>query len=87
MATPVTYGSSQASDQIGAVPASLHHSHSNTRFDMHLQPTPQLMATPALTQIRDGTHILKYISQVHYHWAMMGKPLKSSFSKLSPSVI
>ena len=29
---PAAYGSSQARGQIGAIPASLHHSHSNTRI-------------------------------------------------------
>jgi len=44
-ATPVTYGSSQARDQIGAAAAGLHPSHSSTGSELHLQPTPQLMAT------------------------------------------
>ena len=39
------YGGSQARDLIGAVTASLHHSHSNTISKPLLQPTPQLMAT------------------------------------------
>ena len=29
-----------------AIAASLHHSHSNSGSESHLQPTPQLMATP-----------------------------------------
>ena len=29
-----------------AIAASLHHSHSNTRFELHLRLMPQLMATP-----------------------------------------
>ena len=33
---PEAYGSSQARDQIGAVAASLHHSHSNTRSELCL---------------------------------------------------
>ena len=44
--TPAAYGGSQARGQITAVAASLHHSHSNTISDQHLQPTPQLRATP-----------------------------------------
>ena len=40
----VVYGSSQARGQIVATAASLHHSHSNARFELHLSPTPQLMA-------------------------------------------
>ena len=43
-ATPVACGSSQARGQIGAAAAG--HSHSNTRSKLHLQPTPQLTATP-----------------------------------------
>ena len=34
-AAPVTYGSSQARGQIGAIAAGLHHSHSNTRSEPH----------------------------------------------------
>ena len=45
-ATPAAYGGSQARDQIGAAAASLHHSHSHTISEPHLQPTPQLTATP-----------------------------------------
>ena len=44
-AAPVVYGGSQASGQIGATAAGLHHSHSNSRSKPLLQPTPQLMAT------------------------------------------
>ena len=36
----------QARDLMGTVAAGLHHSHSNTRSELHLQPTPQLMAMP-----------------------------------------
>ena len=45
-AAPVAYGGSQARGLIGAVAASLHQSHSNTRSEACLQPTPQLRATP-----------------------------------------
>ena len=44
-ATPAAYGGSQARAQIGAVAAGLHHSHSNTRSEPSLPPTPQLTAT------------------------------------------
>ena len=47
-ALPVAYGGSQARGLIGAIAAALHHSHSNTRSEPHLRPTPQLMATPNL---------------------------------------
>ena len=40
----VAYGSSQARGRIGAAATSLCHSHSNTRSEQCLQPTPQLTA-------------------------------------------
>ena len=40
----VAYEGSQARGQIGAVAASLHHSHSNARSEPHTQSTPQLTA-------------------------------------------
>jgi len=40
------YGSSQARDQIRAVATSLRHRHCNARSELHLQPSPQLMAKP-----------------------------------------
>ena len=43
-ATPVAYGSSQARGLIGAATSGLHRSHSNTRSEPSLQPTPQLVA-------------------------------------------
>ena len=36
----------QAKGQIEAAAADLHHNHSNTRSEPHLQPTPQLVAMP-----------------------------------------
>ena len=45
-ATFVAYGDSQARSQIGAVAAGLHHSHSNSRSELCLRPTSQLMAMP-----------------------------------------
>ena len=45
-AASTAYGSFQARGQIRAAAASLCHSHSNTRFEPHLQPTPQLVAMP-----------------------------------------
>ena len=41
---PAAYGNSWAKGQIGATPVGLHHGHSNTRSDLHLQPTQQLVA-------------------------------------------
>ena len=40
------YGSFQVRGRIGTAAAGLHHRHSNSGFEPHLQPIPQLMATP-----------------------------------------
>ena len=45
-AAPAAYGGSQARSPIRAVAVALHHSRSNTGSTPHLQPTPQLKATP-----------------------------------------
>ena len=45
-AAPSAFGGSQARGLIGAVAASLHHSHSKVGSEPHLRPIPQLMATP-----------------------------------------
>ena len=45
-AAVAAYGSSQARGQIGAIAASLHHSHSIARSEPQLQPTPQFTAMP-----------------------------------------
>ena len=45
-AAPVAHGGSQARGQTRATAAGLHHNHSNVGSKLHLQPTPQLMATP-----------------------------------------
>ena len=45
-AAPMAYGSSQARGRIGGVATGLRQSHSNMGSEPHLQPTPQLMATP-----------------------------------------
>ena len=47
-AAPAAYGGSQARGQIGAVAASLHHSHSNKGWKPRLQHTRKLMAKPHL---------------------------------------
>ena len=43
-AAPTAYGGFQARGLIGAVAAGLHHSLSNARSELYLQPTPQLTA-------------------------------------------
>ena len=42
----MAYGGFQAWGQIGAVAASLPHSHSHAGSEQHLRPTPQLVAMP-----------------------------------------
>ena len=44
IATPAADASSWARGQIGAAAASLQHSQGNTRSELHLWPTPQLVA-------------------------------------------
>jgi len=45
-AAPTAHGGSQARGPIGAVATGLRQSHSNSGSELHLQPTPQLTATP-----------------------------------------
>ena len=45
-ASSAAYAGSQVRGRIAAIAASLRHSHSNTRSELCLQPTPQLTATP-----------------------------------------
>ena len=60
-------GNSQARGRIGAAAAGLHHSHSNTRSEPHLQSTPQLrprrIPNPRI-KARDRTCILMDVNQV-----------------------
>ena len=43
-AVPTAYGGSLARGRIGAVAASLHHSHGNAGSKLHLCASPQLVA-------------------------------------------
>ena len=45
-AAPIAYGSFQARGPIGAAAAGIHHGHSSGGSELHLWPTPQLMAMP-----------------------------------------
>ena len=45
-AAPTAYGRSWARGPIGAVATGLLQSHNNLGSEPHLQPTPQLTATP-----------------------------------------
>ena len=53
-AAPVAYGGSQARGRIGAVATGLRQSHSNAGSEPHLQPTPQLTATPDRQPTQQG---------------------------------
>ena len=57
---------SRLEGRIGAVAASLHHSHSNTGSEPRLQPTPQPMAMDLnpLSEARDRTCVLMETSWV-----------------------
>ena len=60
---------SQARGGIGAVAAGLHHSHSNARSELHLQPIPQLTTTldpNPLSEARDQTSVLMDTGQIHF---------------------
>ena len=61
----MAYGGSQARGPVGAVSVALHHSHSNMGSELHLQPTPQLMATAVPgSKARDRTFVLMVTSQI-----------------------
>ena len=63
-AAPIAYGGSQAR----AVAAGLHHSHSNTRSKIRVQPKPQFTAQhqilDLLSEARDQTRVLMDTSRV-----------------------
>ena len=67
-ATPVAYGGSQAMGQIRAVATSLHHSHSNDRFDhvydLHYSSWQHQIFNP-LRKPRVQTCVLMDTSRVH----------------------
>ena len=74
------YGGSQARGQIRAVAAGLCLSHSNTRSEPCLRPTPQLKATPILSPLseaRDWNCVLMDASQIRFCWATMETPQRA----------
>ena len=86
-ATPEAYGDSQAGGLIGVTAASLHHSHRNARTELHLQPIPQLTATPDLnpqSEVRDQTRNLMVPSWICFHYTMMGT-LRNVYLDLLPN--
>ena len=67
-AAPAAYGSCQAGGRIGAVAASLHHSHSNMGSEPHLRPTPQLTAMFIFIFLfLSSVVILKVMSRSSHH--------------------
>ena len=79
-ATPVAYGCSQTRGLIRATATSLHHSHSNARSKLCLQPTPQLMAiSDPLSKASDQTHNLMIPSWIPIHCTTMGTLRCESF--------
>ena len=74
----MAYGGSQARGQIGAVAASLHHSHSNRgskpRLRLH-HSSRQCQILNPLSKARDQTFVLMDASQIHFCWATKGTPV------------
>ena len=63
----IAYGGFQARGLIRAIAAGLRHSHSNTRSELCLRPTPELMETPdlnPLSEARNRTQNLMVPSQI-----------------------
>ena len=78
-AAPVAYGSFWIRGQIRATVASLNHSYSNTRAELHLWPAPQLACSNAgsLTHwLRPRIKPLSSCIPVRFltHWATNGTP-------------
>ena len=72
------YGGFQAKGRTGSTAAGLHHSHSNAGSELHLQPTPQLMATldPYPTECGQGSNPQHHTTScIRFRCATMGTPL------------
>ena len=76
MPARTAYGGSQARRWIWAVAVGLRHSHSNTRSESFLRPTPQLQILNPLRGARDQTCIFMDASRVCLHWATTETPMK-----------
>ena len=76
-AAPMTYWSSQARSQIGAIAADLCHSIATLDLShickLH-HSSQQHQILNALSKVRDWSRILMDVNQVHYLWAMMRTP-------------
>ena len=85
----MAYGSSQARGQTGAAAAGLHHTHSNARSEQHLQPTPQLKATPDPTHwVRPGVEPASSWIPVRFvstapQWELSKSYFKTNFLSVS----
>ena len=65
----MAHGGFQARGQIRDVAAGLHHSYSNTRSELQLPTTPQLMAMldpSPLSEVTDQTCVLMDASQISF---------------------
>ena len=81
----MAYGDYQARGQIGAVAASLCHSHSNARSKPHLSSTPQLTQHQILNPLSkagDRTHNLMVLSWIRFRCATMVTPQNFNFKNL-----
>ena len=65
-AAPAAFGGSQPRGRMGATAAPLHHSHSNSRSEPQLRPTPQLtaMLDPEPTEQDQGSNLYP-----HGYWS------------------
>ena len=81
--TLTAYGGSQARGPIRAVAAGLRQSHGNARSELHLQPRPQLTATPqgsfkwdrVIKELPKSVFILSFFFNGHSHgiWKFLGQ--------------
>ena len=75
-AASATHGGSQARSQIGAAVAGLRHSCNTTRSELHLWPTPQLVAMqdPYPTEKDQGSNPHPHRDNIRSltHWATKG---------------
>ena len=84
-ASSAAYGSSQPRGQIRVIAASLHHSHSNTGSEPHLQPphcSQQCWILDPLSETRDRTCVLRDTSWVRFCCATRGTTRSVIFEEL-----
>ena len=78
-AAPAAHGSSQARGRIGAIAASLHHSHRDARSQPRVQPrhhrSRQCWVLILLSEARDGTCVLMNPSQICFPCVMTETPV------------